>query len=300
MRPRILGIGELLWDLLPDGPRLGGATANFTAMAASLGNDALLISSVGNDVLGEQARAALKEARLLQTDPEHATGTVEVTLAPGMPPHYVIARGVAWDFIRTTPDLLSEARDAAAICYGTLVQRMATSRGTVRNLLAAVSLHCVRVCDINLRMPDCSADVLQWSMEQATILKVSDEELPLAFSLLELPAPRLSADPEGAVQTLLQMFPLCQLIALTLGARGSLVANRQDIARHPGFPVKVVDTIGAGDAFTAGMLHAYLRGASLNQIAEAGNLCGSYVASQPGATPPLTQELKDRLEALTS
>jgi fructokinase len=293
--PRIVGIGELLWDLLPTGPRLGGATANFTIMSARLGNHATLVSSVGNDDYGRQARAQLDNPEHLQRDPDHPTGTVEVTLTPGHPPHYTIARPVAWDFIRPTPALIAEAQSSSALCYGTLVQRNEISRATLRTLVASAPATCVRVCDINLRMPDCTAEVLLWSMQQATILKVSDEELPLAFSFLGLDAP---TTPEAAAQTLLQQFPGCKVVAATLGAHGSLVADRQNTARHPGFPVTVVDTVGAGDAFTAGLLHAYLRGASLAQMAEAGNLCGSYVASQPGATPVLPAELLERLRII--
>jgi fructokinase len=142
-------------------------------------------------------------------------------------------------------------------------------------------------------MPDCSPEVLQWSMAHASIIKLSDEELPQVFSMLnEHQAPN---SPQAAAHTLLEDFPGCQLVAMTLGAHGSLLTTRESTFGHPGFPVKVVDTVGAGDAFTAGLVHAYLRGASLRQMAEIGNLCGSYVASQPGATPPLSPELIDRI-----
>jgi len=153
----------------------------------------------------------------------------------------------------------------------------------------------VRVCDINIRMPWASPDVVHWSMDHATIIKVSEEELPLAFSFLGLQAaPAL----EAAARSLLDRFPRCELVAATLGAEGSLITTRQRAFRHPGFPIKLVDTVGAGDAFTAGLVHAYLRGASLPQMAEIGNLCGSYVAGQPGAMPVLSAELTDRIHAL--
>ncbi|MGC2402987.1 MAG: PfkB family carbohydrate kinase [Acidobacteriaceae bacterium] len=303
--PRIVGIGELLWDILPAGPRLGGAPANFTVMCAHLGNRGVLLSSVGQDDYGKRARGLLAQPELdlqqLQLDRDHSTGTVEVTFSLDKQPHYTIARNVAWDFIRITSGLVAEARAAAAVCFGTLGQRTEVSRGAIRALIEAAPRDCVRVCDINIRMPDCSAEALYWSMAHATIIKVSEEELPQAFSFLAelgLTADKTPLTAENAGQALLAFFPGCQVVATTLGAAGSLVASRENACRHPGFPIKVVDTVGAGDAFTAGLLHAYLRGASLAQMAEAGNLCGSYVASQAEATPPLPAELIQKISAL--
>lgn len=295
----IIAIGELLWDLLPNGPRLGGAPANFAVFCARLANCAVLVSSVGNDDYGKKAREILLQPDLdlqqLQLDPAHATGIVEVSFSAGNQPSYAIPLGVAWDFTRLTPGLLDAARTANAICFGTLGQRHEESRSTIRSVIEASAAHCVRVCDINIRMPWCSEEVLRWSMDHATIIKVSDEELSLAFSFLGMKAPHT---PEAASHALLQQFPRCELVATTLGAEGSLVTTREAAFRHPGFPIKLVDTVGAGDAFTAGLVHAYLRGASLPQMAEIGNLCGSYVAGQPGATPPLSAELTDRIRTL--
>jgi fructokinase len=188
-----------------------------------------------------------------------------------------------------------------AICFGTLAQRHEVSRSTIRGLVEGTSPECVRVCDINIRMPYCTPEVLHWSMGHATIIKVSEEELPLAFSFLrELGLARqpVSVTPETAARFLLETFPKCQLVATTLGADGCVVTNREGTFRHPGFAIQLVDTVGAGDAFTAGLLHAYLRGASLEQMAEIGNLCGSYVAGKPGAMPALSLELIDSIRAL--
>jgi fructokinase len=303
--PRIAGIGELLWDILPAGPRLGGAPANFTVMCARLANEAVLVSSVGDDEYGRSARSLLAQPTLdlqqLQVDQHHPTGTVDVTFATDRQPHYAIARNVAWDFIRLTDSVLATAETADAVCYGTLGQRMEVSRATMRQFIQATRVGCARVCDINIRMPDCSAEVLYWAMAHGTIIKVSEEELPLAFSFLSalgLPLDTTATSPETAAHELLSLFPNCEIVATTLGPGGSLVTNREGSSSHPGFPIKVVDTVGAGDAFTAGLLHVYLRGASLAQMAEAGNLCGSYVASQAAATPPLPAELIARLSAL--
>ena len=298
--PQIAAIGELLWDLLPSGPRLGGTVANFALFCARLGNRAVLVSSVGDDDYGRVARATLLQPNLdleqLETSEAHPTGTVEVTFSADHQPSYRISPGVAWDFLSVSPALLGLARGADAVCFGTLAQRHEVSRSTIRVFVEATSPACVRVCDINIRSPDCTAEVLRWSMAHATILKVSEEELPPTFRFLtELGMAPGSVTPEAAAHCLLKNFPDCRLVATTLGAQGSLLTSREGAFRHAGFPVQLVDTVGAGDAFTAGMLHAYLRGGSLRQISEIGNLCGSYVAGQPGAMPPLSAELIDSI-----
>jgi fructokinase len=298
---RIVGIGELLWDVLPVGARLGGTVTNFAVLCARLGNSVVLASSVGDDDYGRTARDILSQPNLdlqqLQLDQAHPTSTVDVTFTADNQPSYIIHRDVAWDFIHLTQGLLATAPTADAVCYGTLAQRHEVSRSTIRSFVEATAPRCVRVCDINIRMPDCTAEVLQWSMANATILKVSDEELPQAFSLL---GEQVSTAPQAAARWLLENYPNCGLVATTLGAHGSLLTTREEEFQHPGFPIKLVDTVGAGDAFTAGLIHAYVRGASLPQMAEIGNLCGSYVASQAGATPPLSAELIDRIQIVLS
>jgi fructokinase len=302
-----VGIGELLWDLLPSGPRLGGALANFAVFSARLGNRTALVSSVGDDEYGRSARNLLKQPNLaleqLQEDSSHPTGTVEVSFSADNQPRYLIRPNVAWDFIRLTPELLEVASAADAVCFETLGQRHEVSRSTIRRFVGTTAPGCALVCDVNLRMPDCTPEVLHWSMAHATIIKLSDEELPQVFSLLnELGQGKhqVPASPQAAAHALLEKFPGCQLVATTLGPHGSLLTTRESTFTHPGFPIKVVDTVGAGDAFTAGLLHAHLRGAALPQMAEIGNLCGSYVASQPGATPRLSRELIERVGALLS
>jgi fructokinase len=302
--PQIVAAGELLWDLLPSGARLGGAPANFAVFCARLGNRTVLVSSVGNDDYGRAAGRLLVQPNLdlrqLQKNDAYPTGTVEVTFSADNQPSYHIIRGVAWDFIALTPELREAARAVDAVCFGTLGQRHEVSRSTIRSLLETTAPECVRVCDVNIRMPDCSPEILRWSMDHATVIKVSEEELPQVFSFLDglgLTG-QIDLTPDIAACALLDHFPDCKLVATSLGGQGSLLTNREGSFRHPGYPIKVVDTVGAGDAFTAGLLHAYLRGASLAQMAEVGNLCGSYVAGQQGATPPLSAELIDRIGAL--
>jgi fructokinase len=303
--PSIVGIGELLWDELPTGPRLGGATTNFAVFSARLGNRVSLVSKIGSDAFGREAKQILAEPSLalddLQISAKHPTGTVEVQFSPQNQPRYTIGVDVAWDFIEWTPPLLNLASTTDAVYFGTLSQRHLVSRTTIRRFVEATPGSCVRVCDVNLRMPWCSSEVLVWSMRQATVLKISDEELSPVFALLGESLPQIPASPGGAkdaADRLLEHFPGCALVAVTLGAHGCLIATRQQVHQHPGFLIQPVDPVGAGDAFSAGLVHSYLRSASLPAMAEVGNLCGSYVASQHGATPKLPASLIQRIALL--
>jgi fructokinase len=276
---------------------------NFAVFCARLGNRSVLVSSLGNDDYGNAARSLLAQPNLdlthLQLDETHPTGTVEVTFLTSNQPSYLISRGVAWDFIQLTPDVLATVRAADAICFETLPQRHEVSRSTIRNLVESAPAECVRICDINIRMPDCTPEVLRWSVAHANIIKVSEEELPRTFSFLGgLGLAEGDLTPETASYALLENFPDCRLVATTLGAEGCLVTTRDGAFRHPGFPIELVDPVGAGDAFTAGLLHAYLRDASPPLMAEIGNLCGSYVAGKHGATPELSSDLTESIRAL--
>jgi len=285
----ILGIGELLWDILPAGARLGGAPANFTAFCARLGNHAQLVSRVGEDEYGRASMEALAQfasiLEYIQVDHQHPTGTVNVTFLADRQPSYEITEGVAWDYIHGTEALRSAFRKADAVCFGTLCQRSPVSRDAIRALVSETRDNCMRICDVNVRLPYCAEDVLRWSMKYATIIKVSDEELPFVLATTGLD--ETANSPEDAAQVLLAAFPSARLIAITRGSQGCMLANRQTIASHPGFPIRMVDPVGAGDAFTAGLTHAILRDASLDQAAKIANLCGSFVASQPTASPLL-------------
>jgi fructokinase len=303
---KIVAIGELLWDVLPAGPRLGGAIANFAVFSARLGNTAALLTSVGQDPFGDEALTLLGDQNLnpnldlsaVQRTPSHPTGTVEVTFSAANQPAYTISPNVAWDFIEFPPSAAALAQSAAAICFGTLAQRQPASRSAIHSFVTATRPECLRVCDVNLRMPHCTAETLRWSMAHATLIKISDEELPTVAGLLGVFPPSIL--PLEAAYALLNLFPACNLVAFTLGAKGSLLVTREDHVLHPGFPITVVDTVGAGDAFIAGVVYAYLRRASLAAMAEIGNLCGSFTASQPAATPTLPSELLHRIESTLS
>lgn len=286
----ILGIGELLWDLLPDGPRLGGAPANFAVMAARLGNHAAILSRIGRDELGREAVAQLAlldaDASLLQSDPAHETGQVTVAFEDAEP-RYTIHQPAAWDFLELTEPWLQLAGRANAICFGSLAQRSPVSRQTIQALLARTSPVCLRVFDVNLRPPFYSGELLQESLELATVVKMNHVELPQVLELLGLAADVGSL--KLGAERLLREFPTLRLVAVTRGAQGSLLVTRDESHDHPGVPVDVADTIGAGDAFTAAMTHYLLRGATLATLNEAGNRWGAWVASHPGAMPTLPE-----------
>lgn len=298
----ILGIGELLWDMLPEGARLGGAPANFSVMAGRLGNHAAILSRVGRDDLGREAVHLLdplpSDTSFLQVDPMQETGRVTVSFSDGQPA-YTIHHPAAWDFMELSDDWVRLAERTDAICFGSLAQRSVESRQTIQTLAAQASSRCVRIFDVNLRPPFYSSEVIQESLELATVCKMNDAEVSQVMALLGMPG---EDDTDGGslrrgAERLLMEFPTLQLIAITCGGHGSLLVTRDEWHRHAGFPVKVADTIGAGDAFTAAMAHYLLRGAELRVLNEAGNRWGSWVASQSGAMPPLADAKRLEIEA---
>lgn len=285
-RHTVIGLGELLWDLLPAGKQLGGAPANFAYIASLLGDKAIPASRLGQDELGEEAIRRLGQLGLptdfIQRDTQHATGIVRVELDCAGQPRFEICESVAWDFLDWTPQWQELANQADAVCFGSLAQRSAPSRATIRSFLQATRPDAVRVFDVNLRQSFYSAEVLSASMRLATIVKLNHEELPKLMQLFELQhrTEQLSA------QRLVALYNL-KLVCITRGNGGSLLVSADASDAHQGFRVKVADTVGAGDAFTAAMVHEYLRGTSLEHMNEAANRIGAWVASQVGATPGL-------------
>jgi fructokinase len=289
----IVGLGELLWDMLPQGPQLGGAVSNFAVMAARLGNTGAIATRIGTDPLGREAMAFLKttplDTRYIQEDFSRVTGTVTVALEQGQP-HYTIHEPVAWDFLELTPHWLALAEQADAVCFGTLAQRSPASRRTIESFLHETRPQCVRIFDVNLRAPFFIAETVEHSLELATIFKLNAEEMPQVLSLLGFPD-AAGTTPDfllNGARQIVDQFPV-QLVAITLGAQGSLLITRNQVDRHPGYPARVVDTVGAGDAFTAALVDYYLRGAPLSQLNAAGNRWGAWVASHAGAMPALPQ-----------
>ena len=299
---RILGIGELLWDVLPEGPRLGGAPANFTVMAGRLGCHAAILSRIGRDDLGRSAVELLDplpvDTEFLQVDTAHETGRVTVAFNNGQP-EYTIHEPAAWDFLELSDEWVQLAERADAICFGSLAQRSLESRQTIQTLAAQTSSSCVRVFDVNLRAPFYSSEVVQESLELATVVKMNDAEVPLVLGLLGLPPQddQASGALRAGAERLLEEFPTLRMVAVTRGGNGSLLVTRDAWHQHPGIAVNVADTIGAGDAFTAAMTHYLLRGADLATLNEAGNRWGAWVASQAGAMPALDDVEQARIAA---
>jgi fructokinase len=290
--PTVVGLGEILWDLLPSGRRLGGAPANFAYCAHMLGNRAVVASRIGNDDLGIEVRNRLRQAGIgqdfLQVDPMHPTGTVNVELDSHGQPTYEITQGSAWDFMEWTETWQALAHSADALCFGSLAQRSAQSRATIMEFLDATRADALRVFDVNLRQKFYSVDVIESSLQHANVLKLNHDELLVLGKLIGLNA-AAGSDPElFTCRELITKFEL-RLACVTQGANGSLICDRESVHRHPGFQVSVSDTVGAGDAFTAGLVHGLLRGQSLAELNDLANRMGAWVAANPGAMPPLPQ-----------
>ncbi len=298
----ILGVGELLWDEFPEGMLLGGAPANFAVMAGQLGNHAVILSRIGGDELGRRAVARLEplpaDGSFLQVDPAQETGRVTVAFEGGEP-HYTIHQPAAWDFLELTGEWMQLAGRADAVCFGSLAQRSNESRQTIQKLVAKSPASCIRVFDANLRPPFYSGEVIRESLELATVLKMNEAEAPQVLALLGLPAQEGSGSTSLrlAGERLLEEFPSLQMVAVTRGGHGSVLVTRDEVHEHPGIPVQVADTIGAGDAFTAAMIHYLLRGAELATLNEAGNRWGAWAASHSGAMPALPDAVRAGMAA---
>lgn len=288
--PVVVGLGEVLWDLLPGGKRFGGAPANFAYHAKALGAEAYVVSCVGADAAGDEILAELDRLDLsrqfVAVDPEHPTGTVSVAIDSAGKPNYVIHEGVAWDFLAPCAELHGLARRADAVCFGSLAQRSPLSRTTIRDFLAAAQDDCLRVFDVNLRQHYYNADTVAVGLEAADVLKLSDEEFPVVAGLLGV-----EGGGEEILAALCRRYNL-RLIALTKGADGSLLWTPEGSSLHPGFPAKVADTVGAGDSFTAAVVLGLLNNLSLNTINALANRVAAYVCSQPGGVPPLPREIR--------
>lgn len=295
---KVVGLGEILWDLLPAGPQLGGAPSNFAYIASLLGDHGIAASRLGDDPLGREARERLTRLHLstayLQTDAEHPTGTVRVELDPNGQASFEFAAKVAWDFLEWTPQWRELAAQADAVCFGSLAQRGPVSRSTIENFLRAMRPSALRVFDVNLRQHFFTREILARTLEVATIVKVNHEELPRILEIFGLDA----SDDCSSARRLVTLHDV-QLVCVTRGPRGSLIVSRKgEVSEHPGFRVQIADTVGAGDAFTATMVHEYLRAAAIDHMNEAANRMGAWVASQPGGMPIPKNDLSQALSAI--
>jgi fructokinase len=286
---KIVGLGEVLWDVLPTGKQLGGAPANFAYISNRLGNHGIVASRVGTDEDGneiiEKLNAVGVDVSRIQKDSEHATGMVEVALQNGQP-SYRITENVAWDFLEFSEDWKELAKSCDAVCFGTLAQRNSVSRNTIQDFLNQTNPECLRIFDVNLRQNYFSPPILLQSLKLANVLKLNHEELPGIVDLFEI----YGADEIEKVKNLRAKFDL-HLVCLTRGGGGSLLIGENEISEHSGIRVEIADTIGAGDAFTATLAHGILHGWNLAEINEKANRIGAFVASQTGAMPEFLPKL---------
>jgi fructokinase len=291
----VIGLGEVLWDVFPDGPRFGGAPANFACSAAELagGNlDVFMVGAVGPDELGRKATWSLREhgvdTRHVATVAE-PTGQVLVKFDAAGHPSYDIATDTAWDNIRWSDDLQKLATRADAVCFGTLAQRSARSCETIQEFVRATRPECLRVLDINLRPPFWNETAVVESLQLTNTLKMNDEELPALADILGW---------KGANEDLLQQcmtkFSL-DLVALTRGAAGALLVTKSgERSDLPGQATSVVDTVGAGDAYTAALVVGRLNNLPLNTLNAWATKVASFVCSQPGGTPKFPPHLRNQ------
>ena len=290
-RPVVVGLGEALWDVLPDGDHFGGAPANVAVHAASLGAESWLISAVGHDARGDAALARL-EAAAVRCDTvarlaDHPTGVVRVTLDAAGHPVYDIAAESAWDYMPWSAGVEDVARRADAVAFGSLAQRAPVSQATIRRAVRATRDTAWRLFDVNLRQAYYDAAILTASLELANAVKLNDEELPVVARLCRLP----DGQPVDQLRALCQRFAL-RLAALTRGPCGSVLLTPDRVCEAAAAPAVVADTVGAGDAFTAALLIGMLAGRPLDEVSRRANAVAAYVCSQPGATPPIPEDLQ--------
>lgn len=289
MKKTILAYGELLWDLLPSGKVLGGAPTNFIYRVNLFGDNGKLVSRLGNDALGEEARKQVLQLELsdryIQTDTEFPTGTVPVTLDEKGIPDFTIVKNVAFDHIELNSDMLALSRRADCICFGTLVQREKKSRDTLQALLNEAP-NAIKFLDINLRKECFSSESIIHSLQLTNIVKINDDELLVLKEILQLKGNTL----KELASEVIEMFQL-KLALVTLGAKGAFVVSKKGKYFYdPGYKVELGDTVGSGDACSAGFMHYYLNKHTLEDSLKFGNAAGAIVATTNGGTQPITKE----------
>jgi len=287
------GVGELLWDMFPEGRQWGGAPGNFARHCSKLGCSSTAISAIGDDDLGRElvddAFAAGLECIVPVSD--YPTGTVKVTLDDSGVPEYEITENVAWDHIPLTDDMEALARYLDAVCFGSLARRSPESRDTIRSLVEQVREGCLKICDINLRQHYYSDELIVDCLEISNVLKVNDEELPVVAGACGCGR----EDMAEAARDILSKFSLSRVV-VTCGEKGSLMVSPDSVSRCDGYPTEVVDTVGAGDSFSAAIAVGLLNGLDPEVINDAACRIASYVCSRPGAVPQLPDELVVLLE----
>jgi fructokinase len=293
MSKKIAAFGELLWDLLPTGKILGGSPANFIYRINSFGDSGTLLSKVGDDSAGTDLRKVLRNLGVsdenIQTDYEFPTGSVEVQIDTEGNADYHILTDVAYDHIEINAEMIETFSEADCVCFGTLVQRYGISKNTLRELIHE-SPNVVKFLDINLRKKCYSSSSIEDSMRMADILKTNDHELMITRELLGLSEVNLKA----LAQEVIEKYNL-KIILCTLGSQGAFcMTSSNEFHYDPGYQVNLADTVGSGDAFSAGFVHYYMNGHTIEEALKFGNAAGAVVATTTGATAKITkQEILD-------
>ena len=290
----IVGMGEVLWDMLPEGKKIGVAPANFAYHVSQYGFDGCVVSAVGDDKLGNEILESFNNRRfnyLIQRVP-YPTGTVQIELDEAGIPCYEIKENVAWDNIPFTDDLEKLAKKTRAVCFGSLAQRNTVSRETINRFLDVMSDAAgqYRVFDVNLRQGFYDKEILCNSMKRCNILKINDEELVAVSRMFEYPG----IDLEDKCRALLSEYGL-EILILTCGVNGSYVFTRENVSFVNTPKIEVADTVGAGDSFTATFISAILKGKSIREAHELAVEVSAYVCTQNGAMPELPISIKSRL-----
>lgn len=282
MNNAVVGLGELLWDIFPNKKILGGAPANFAYHVSQLGYEGYAVSAIGNDLLGEEILSTLSEKGLkhvIETT-NYPTGTVKVKLNDNKIPEYEICENVAWDNIPFLEETENLARNTKLVCFGSLAQRNSVSKDTIRKFLQAMPESSSKIFDINLRQHFYNKDVIHDSLILANMMKINDEELKVIAQMFDLE----DDDEQKICKWLLCKYEL-QIVILTRGTNGSYIFSQDETSFLPTPKVEVVDTVGAGDSFTAAFAVSYMNG---EKIADAHKLAvdlSAYVCSQQGAMP---------------
>lgn len=293
MKRLIVGLGEALWDMLPEGKKIGGAPANFAYHAAQFGMDTMAVSALGDDDLGNEIaqKFAEKKLNVLMPRVPFPTGTVQVSLDAQGVPTYDIKEGVAWDNIPFTPELEEVARNCRAVCWGSLAQRNEVSRNTIHRFLDATPKDCLKIFDINLRQTFYNEELLLESFKRCDILKINDEELVTIGRLFGYPG----LDMTNKCWLILGKYNLDALV-LTCGVNGSYVFTPGAMSFLETPKVEVADTVGAGDSFTGSFCAAYLSGIPVSEAHRLAVETSAFVCTQNGAMPTLPKNFIDRIK----
>lgn len=282
MKDLIIGMGEALWDCLPEGRKFGGAPANFAYHAGQFGWHSMAISAIGNDALGDEIMDIIHnvnlDSHIVRVD--YPTGTVKVTLSGDGIPSYEICENVAWDNIPWSEELHQIAKRTKALCFGSLAQRSPVSRSTILRFLDSMDSDTERIFDINLRQHFYNEEVIEQSLKRTTILKLNDEELPVVCQILGL-----SGTAQDQCRQIISRYGNLHMVILTCGAVDSYVFTETETSHMDTPKVTVADTVGAGDSFTAAFVAEYLNGKSIADAHRTAVKVSAYVCTQPGAMP---------------